>query len=63
MGRSERAGAVLGDDDLQFGSADRPGLGIELNEEVIRAHLIPGERYFAPTDEWNRERSNDRLWS
>jgi L-alanine-DL-glutamate epimerase-like enolase superfamily enzyme len=42
---------------------DRPGLGIDLNEEVIRAHLIPGEEYFAPTDEWDRDRSNDRLWS
>ena len=42
---------------------DRPGLGIELNEEVIRAHLAPGQPYFAPTDEWNRDRSNDRLWS
>ncbi|HZW32757.1 MAG TPA: mandelate racemase/muconate lactonizing enzyme family protein [Isosphaeraceae bacterium] len=42
---------------------DRPGLGIELNEEVVRKHLIPGERYFAPTDEWNQDRSNDRLWS
>jgi L-alanine-DL-glutamate epimerase-like enolase superfamily enzyme len=42
---------------------DRPGLGIDLNEEVTRAHLIPGEPYFAPTDDWNRDRSNDRLWS
>jgi L-alanine-DL-glutamate epimerase-like enolase superfamily enzyme len=42
---------------------DRPGLGIELNEEVIRAHLVPGQPYFAPTDEWNQDRSNDRLWS
>jgi L-alanine-DL-glutamate epimerase-like enolase superfamily enzyme len=42
---------------------DRPGLGIELNEAIIREHLIPGERYFAPTDEWDRDRSNDRLWS
>jgi L-alanine-DL-glutamate epimerase-like enolase superfamily enzyme len=42
---------------------DRPGLGIDLNEEVVRAHLIPGEKYFAPTDEWNRENANDRLWS
>jgi L-alanine-DL-glutamate epimerase-like enolase superfamily enzyme len=42
---------------------DRPGLGIDLNEAVIRAHLVPGESYFAPTDEWNRDRSNDRLWS
>jgi L-alanine-DL-glutamate epimerase-like enolase superfamily enzyme len=42
---------------------ERPGLGIELNEEVIRAHLVPGAQYFAPTEEWNRDRSNDRLWS
>jgi L-alanine-DL-glutamate epimerase-like enolase superfamily enzyme len=42
---------------------DRPGLGIELNEEVVKARLIPGESYFAPTEEWNRERANDRLWS
>jgi L-alanine-DL-glutamate epimerase-like enolase superfamily enzyme len=42
---------------------DGPGLGVELNEEVIKAHLIPGESYFAPTDQWNQDRSNDRLWS
>jgi L-alanine-DL-glutamate epimerase-like enolase superfamily enzyme len=42
---------------------DRPGLGIDLNEEVIRAHLIPGAPYFAPTDEWDRDNANDRLWS
>jgi L-alanine-DL-glutamate epimerase-like enolase superfamily enzyme len=42
---------------------DRPGLGIDLNEDVIRAHLIPGAPYFAPTDEWDRENANDRLWS
>jgi L-alanine-DL-glutamate epimerase-like enolase superfamily enzyme len=42
---------------------DRPGLGVELNEAVVREHLMPGESYFAPTDEWNQDRSNDRLWS
>ena len=42
---------------------DRPGLGIELNEASIREHLLPGEKYFAPTEEWNQDRSNDRLWS
>jgi L-alanine-DL-glutamate epimerase-like enolase superfamily enzyme len=42
---------------------DRPGLGVELNEAVIREHLLPGEQYFAPTDDWERDRSNDRLWS
>ena len=43
---------------------DAPGLGIELNEEAIRAHISekdPG--YFESTDEWNELRSHDRLWS
>jgi L-alanine-DL-glutamate epimerase-like enolase superfamily enzyme len=40
-----------------------PGLGIELNEEVIRQHLVEGTEYFAPTDEWDTDRSNDRWWS
>ena len=44
---------------------EKPGLGFdELNEDVLRAHInanIPG--YFEPTDEWNREFSNDRIWS
>ena len=42
---------------------DRPGLGVDLNEEVVKAHLKPGTQYFAPTPEWNEERSWDRLWS
>jgi L-alanine-DL-glutamate epimerase-like enolase superfamily enzyme len=42
---------------------DRPGLGIELVEEVVKAHLKPGTQYFAPTPEWDQERSWDRLWS
>ena len=40
-----------------------PGLGFELNLDVIKEHLDRGQELFAPTDEWNRERSNDRLWS
>src|SRR3954454_9448134 len=41
---------------------DKPGLGVTLNEAVVKQHLLePG--YFEPTPEWNRERSNDRLWS
>jgi L-alanine-DL-glutamate epimerase-like enolase superfamily enzyme len=41
---------------------EKPGLGIELNEEVIKRHLMePG--YFEPTPEWDKERSNDHLWS
>jgi L-alanine-DL-glutamate epimerase-like enolase superfamily enzyme len=42
---------------------DLPGLGVELNEAVIREHLAPSESYFAPTPEWDEMRSNDRLWS
>jgi L-alanine-DL-glutamate epimerase-like enolase superfamily enzyme len=42
---------------------DKPGLGIELNEEVVKAHLKPATAYFAPTPEWDNERSWDRLWS
>ncbi len=41
---------------------ETPGLGITLNEDVVRAHLrAPG--YFEPTPEWDDERSSDRLWS
>ncbi len=42
-----------------------PGLGIELNEEAIRAHLTPGDPagYFEPTTYWDTDRSWDRLWS
>jgi L-alanine-DL-glutamate epimerase-like enolase superfamily enzyme len=42
---------------------DRPGLGVTLNEDVIKQHLKPGTGYFAPTPEWDQERSWDRLWS
>ncbi len=42
---------------------DRPGLGITLNEDAVRQHLMPGTGYFEPTTEWDHERSWDRLWS
>jgi L-alanine-DL-glutamate epimerase-like enolase superfamily enzyme len=42
---------------------DTPGLGIELNEKEVKRRLVKGEKYFAPTPEWDKERSNDRLWS
>jgi L-alanine-DL-glutamate epimerase-like enolase superfamily enzyme len=42
---------------------DRPGLGVTLNEDVVRQHLAPGTGYFEPTPEWDKERSWDRLWS
>lgn len=39
-----------------------PGLGITLNDEVVKQHLAePG--YFEPTPQWDKERANDRLWS
>jgi L-alanine-DL-glutamate epimerase-like enolase superfamily enzyme len=41
---------------------DKPGLGITLNDDAVKQHLLePG--YFAPTPEWNNERSWDRTWS
>lgn len=41
---------------------DRPGLGVTLNDEVVKRHLLePG--YFEPTPQWDKERSWDRLWS
>jgi len=35
---------------------DGPGLGVDLNEEVIREHLRDGATYFGDTSEWNRLR-------
>ena len=44
---------------------DRPGLGLEgLDDDVIRMHInkdIPG--IWEPTDEWDTEFANDRIWS
>ena len=42
---------------------DAPGLGIDVVESVVRAHLRPGSEYFAPTPQWDKQPSNDRLWS
>ena len=42
---------------------EKPGLGVELNEEVVKEHLKKGTKYFAPTDEWNTADSADRQWS
>jgi L-alanine-DL-glutamate epimerase-like enolase superfamily enzyme len=43
---------------------DAPGLGIELNDAVMKQHLHPNAKgYFEPTPEWNEKRSHDRLWS
>jgi len=51
---------------LQNGFAsvpEKPGLGIDLNEEVVKEHLKEGEELFAPTEEWNKRNSWDRQWS
>ncbi len=41
-----------------------PGLGIELNEDVVKAHLHPSDKtYFEPTTQWNEKRSHDRIFS
>ncbi len=44
---------------------DGPGLGIEsLNDEVIKEHLDPNDpTMWEPTDRWDNEFCNDRLWS
>jgi L-alanine-DL-glutamate epimerase-like enolase superfamily enzyme len=43
---------------------ESPGLGIELNEDVVKEHLDRRDKsFFAPTDEWNEKRSHDRIWS
>jgi L-alanine-DL-glutamate epimerase-like enolase superfamily enzyme len=41
-----------------------PGLGIDVNLDVVKQHLHPDKPgFFEPTDEWNTDRVNDRLWS
>lgn len=41
-----------------------PGLGIELNEDVVKAHLHPSDKsFFKPTKEWDEVRSHDRTYS
>jgi len=42
---------------------EKPGLGVELNEDVVKEHMKKGTKYFAPTPEWNTIESADRLWS
>ena len=40
-----------------------PGLGLDLNVEVVKQHLRPNSGLFLPTPEWDTVPSNDRLWS
>jgi L-alanine-DL-glutamate epimerase-like enolase superfamily enzyme len=43
---------------------DAPGLGIELNDEVVKAHMETDPKgYFLPTPEWNVSGTTyDKLW-
>lgn len=41
---------------------EKPGLGVDLNEDVIREHLkYPELGYFEPTPEWNKSATNGAL--
>ena len=42
---------------------EAPGLGVDLNEEVVKQHLADDAEYFAPTEAWNQRQSWDRTWS
>lgn len=42
---------------------EKPGLGVEPNPDEVKKHLAPGTGYFEPTENWNNERSWDRLYS
>ncbi|RYY30127.1 MAG: mandelate racemase/muconate lactonizing enzyme family protein [Chitinophagaceae bacterium] len=43
---------------------EAPGLGIELNDEVVKQHLHAKDKtYFAPTTDWDSLNSHDRTWS
>jgi len=42
---------------------ETPGLGVELNEAVVKEHIKKGELYFAPTEDWTKIDSWDRDWS
>lgn len=42
---------------------DKPGLGVELNEDVAKRFLKKGGTWFAPTEMWNTKDSWDREWS
>ena len=41
---------------------ESPGLGVTLNDEVVKQHLLEPD-YFEQTPQWDKQRSHDRLWS
>ncbi|TDD96128.1 mandelate racemase/muconate lactonizing enzyme family protein [Jiangella asiatica] len=42
---------------------DRPGLGVDLNEDAAKQFLKEGTQLFPKSDEWNEKDSWDRIWS
>ncbi|MEF8795664.1 MAG: mandelate racemase/muconate lactonizing enzyme family protein [Salinivenus sp.] len=42
---------------------EKPGIGVELNESVVKEHLADDAGYFEPTPGWNEKQSWDRTWS
>jgi hypothetical protein len=42
---------------------DGPGLGFDVNVDVVKEHLVKGSGLFEPTPEWDSANSWDRLWS
>ena len=43
---------------------DLPGLGVTLNDDVMKQHLLPGVGYFEPTPMWDEKQSfDDQLFS
>ena len=42
---------------------DAPGLGIELNDDIVKSMMQDSSKYFEPTPEWdNPGRTYDKLW-
>ncbi len=42
---------------------EKPGIGVDLDEEMVKKYLVQGEELFAPTPQWDTMRAWDRLWS
>jgi L-alanine-DL-glutamate epimerase-like enolase superfamily enzyme len=56
-----RSGELIKDGYIEV--PEGPGLGFEINDDVVREHLIEGASLWAPTPEWDGERAWDRMWS
>jgi len=42
---------------------EKPGIGVEYDEDMLKKYLVKGEKLFAPTPEWDNIRAWDRTWS